>query len=198
MNDVSLPPLKLSCVSVVLFAIVQLMGCGHESSEKLSHLASDVQKNYGISYDVPLKCGGSSAAQTIDIVLESAERLSDFCEKQNVVAASQGYLRCPVGLCQQEYKPGSVAAPTMKFSINNGSSMSGMFGGFGGSSGGSSGSDSVFGKRLYVTLEFNLPLARSPDELACVNPMSSSVQSTILNEITKAALNASSQPCPNP
>jgi hypothetical protein len=182
--------------AVVGLVLVLLAGCGSAALERDSRVNSDFQKTYGMRYDVPLSCGGVSAEQSLEIVLESARRLSDFCEHQNVKAAAAGYVRCPVGLCQQEYKPGSLAAPTLKFSVNNGTSMSSMFGGYGGSSGGSSGSsDSVFGKRIYVSLEFNIPLAKSPDELSCVNPLNSTVQTTILNEIGKAALASKNEPC---
>lgn len=179
-----------------LLVLGALLGCGtaHESGQ--SQIQSEFQKNYGMRFDVPLTCGGVSAEQTLNIVLESARRLSDYCEIQNTKAAAAGYLRCPVGLCQQEYRPGSVAAPTMKFNINNGTSMSSMFGGYGGgSSGGSTGSDSVFGKRIYVSLEFTIPLAKNPDELACVNPLNSTVQTTMLSEIGRAALAAKNEPC---
>lgn len=185
----------LSGTSSVL-VLGALLGCGtaHESGQ--SRVQSEFQKNYGMRFDVPLTCGGVSAEQTLNIVLESARRLSDFCEVQNVKSAAAGYLRCPVGLCQQEYRPGSVAAPTMKFNINNGTSMGSMFGGYGGgSSGGSTGNDSVFGKRIYVSLEFTIPLAKNPDELACVNPLSSTVQTTMLSEIGRAALAAKNEPC---
>lgn len=74
--------------------------------------------------------------------------------------------------------------------------MSSMFGGYSGSGGSGSGSsDGVFGKRIYVSIEFNIPLAKNPDELACVNPLNSTVQTTILNEISKAALAAKNEPC---
>ena len=177
-----------------------LGGCGSEHPEKFSEsrVASSVNRTYGAVFDVPLYCGGNSPAQSLDVVLEAARRLSAFCEEQNLASAKGGYLRCPTGLCQQEYSPGSQAAPTMKFTVSNGSSMSSMFGGYGGSSGGSSGSGSsgsVFGSRVYVTLEFNLPLARTPDVLACVNPLNSSVQTTILSEIGKATLSSKSGPC---
>ncbi|NBW82960.1 hypothetical protein EBR21_14510 [bacterium] len=172
-------------------------GCGRDESVHQSKLSSEFQKTYGARFDVPLTCAGVSASQALDVVLESARRLSDFCEFQNQRAAAGGYLRCPSGLCQQEYRPGSVAAPTLKFSVNNGTSMGSMFGGFGGSGGstGSGSGDSVFGKRIYVSMEFNIPLAKNPDELACVNPLNSTVQTSIMNEITKAALAAKNEPC---
>jgi hypothetical protein len=169
-------------------------GCGGPEALQDSTLSSEFQKTYGIRYDVPLMCGGPSPQQILDVTLESAQRLSDFCEIQNVRAAQAGYLRCPVGLCQQEYQPGSLAAPTLKFSVNNGTSMGSMFGGYGGGSG-DSGSTGVFGKRIYVSMEFNIPLAKSPDQLTCVNPLNSTVQTTILNEIGKAALAAKNDPC---
>ena len=177
-----------------------LAACGLPDNDSGSQWASDFQKTYGIRYDVPLKCGGPSAQQIIDVTLESAQKLSDFCEIQNVRAAQAGFLRCPVGLCQQEYQPGSLAAPTLKFVVNNGTSMSGMFGGYGGgssdsSSGSGSGASAIFGKRIYVTMEFNIPLAKNPDQLSCVNPLNSTVQTTILTEIGKAALAAKNDPC---
>jgi hypothetical protein len=174
-------------------AVFALSGCGSDSPATESKVLSEPQRTYGMMYDVPLYCGGNSASQTLELVIESARRLSEFCELQNVQTAKSGYLRCPTGLCQQEYSPGSKAAPTMKFTVSNGSSMSSMFGGYGGGSGGSS--DSVFGSRIFITLEFNIPLARTPDALACVNPLSASVQSTILNEIGKAALAPKTGPC---
>lgn len=183
------------------FGALALNGCGSEHQDGLlqSRVTSTVQRSYGTVFDVPLYCGGNSPAQSLDVVLEAARRLSAFCEQQNLASAKEGYVRCPTGLCQQEYSPGSKAAPTMKFTVSNGSSMSSMFGGYGGSMGGSSGSSSssssVFGSRIYVTLEFNLPLARSPDVLACVNPLNSSVQTTILGEIGRATLNSKPGPC---
>lgn len=182
------------CGSLFALAVV-VSGCGSDESGHQSQVFSEFQKNYGMRFDVPLKCGGVSAEQALDVVIDSARRLSDFCETQNVRAAAAGYIRCPVGLCQQEYRPGSLAAPSMKFSINNGSSMGSMFGGFGGGSSGSGSSDSVFGKRIYVSLEFTIPLAKSPDELACVNPLNSTVQTAVMTEITKAAMAAKSEPC---
>lgn len=182
--------LLLSAMAAALF----VSGCGREAQETQSRLMNQPQqRTYGMKYDVPLYCGGNSAAQTLELVIDSARRLSEFCELQNVETSKAGYLRCPTGLCQQEYSPGSKAAPTMKFTVSNGSSMSGMFGGYGGGSSGSS--DSVFGSRIYITLEFNIPLARSPDVLACVNPLSASVQSTILSEIGKASLAPKTGPC---
>jgi hypothetical protein len=182
--------------SAVCCVAVVVAGCGSEVVETQSKTLSESQRTYGMMYDIPLYCGGNSAAQTLDLVIESARRLSAFCELQNIETAKDGYLRCPTGLCQQEYSPGSRAAPTMKFTVSNGSSMSSMFGGYGGSGGGSGGSsDSVFGSRIYVTMEFNIPLARTPDVLACVNPLSASVQSSILNEIGKAALAPKTGPC---
>jgi hypothetical protein len=182
--------------SAVCCVAVVVAGCGSEVVETQSKTLSESQRTYGMMYDIPLYCGGNSAAQTLDLVIESARRLSAFCEMQNIETAKGGYLRCPTGLCQQEYSPGAKAAPTMKFTVSNGSSMSSMFGGYGGSGGGSGGSsDSVFGSRIYVTLEFNIPLARTPDVLACVNPLSASVQSSILNEIGKAALAPKTGPC---
>lgn len=174
-----------------------MAGCGTSHHDVGSGLSSEFQKTYGMRFDVPLSCGGVSAEQSLQIVLDSASRLSEFCELQNVRSAAAGYLRCPVGMCQQEYRAGALAAPTMKFTVNNGSSMSSMFGGYGGGSGGSGGSssDSVFGKRLYVSLEFNIPLAKSPDELVCVNPLNQSVQTSLLNEIGRAALAAKNEPC---
>jgi hypothetical protein len=174
--------------------IFLLTACGSPDNFGMSSLRSEFQKTYGIRYDIPLTCGGPSARQILDVTLESAKRLSEFCEEQNVRAAQDGYLRCPVGLCQQEYSPGSVAAPTLKFSVNNGTSMSGMFGGYGGGSG-DSGSTGVFGKKIYVSMEFNIPLAKNPDQLSCVNPMNSTVQTTILTEISKAAMAAKNDPC---
>lgn len=176
--------------------IFSLSGCGPGELSHQGRLASEFQKTYGSRFDVPLTCSGVSPSQALDAVLDSARRLSDFCELQNEKTAAAGYLRCPTGLCQQEYRPGSVAAPTMKFTVNNGSSMSSMFGGYSGSGGSGSGSsDGVFGKRIYVSIEFNIPLAKNPDELACVNPLNSTVQTTILNEISKAALAAKNEPC---
>jgi hypothetical protein len=151
-----------------------------------------------MTFDVPLYCAGNSAAQSLDEVLDAAKKLSAFCEMQNIESQKAGYLRCPTGLCQQEYSPGAKSVPTMKFVVSNGSSMSSMFGGYGGSSGGSggsTGSGSVFGSRIYITLEFNLPLARTPDTLSCVNPLNSSVQTTVLNEIMKASLAPKTGPC---
>jgi len=166
-----------------------LAACGGAGNgeEYLSRLSQSPEKNYGMTFDVPLYCEGTAAAESLDVVLESARRLSAYCEEQNVMSAKNGYLRCPTGLCQQEYTPGSKAVPTMKFTVSNGSSMSSMFGGYGGSSGGSTGGG-VFGSRVYVTLEFTLPLARSADSLSCVNPLNSNVQTTVLNEIAKASL----------
>lgn len=182
----------LSVVGVFLFS-----GCGAGDISADSRLSSEFQKNYGMRFDVPLACGGASADRAIDRVLENAQRMSDFCEVQNVRAAAAGYLRCPPGLCQNAPKPGGMSAPTLKFSINNGTSMSSMFGGFGGgSSGGSgSGSDSVFGKRIYVSMEFMIPLARNPDEITCNNPLSPQVTDTMLIEIGKAALASQNEPC---
>jgi len=186
----------LGFISVACISATAVVGCGNEVGETQSKTLSEPQRTYGLMYDVPLYCGGNSAAQTLDLVIESARRLSAFCELQNIETAKAGYVRCPTGLCQQEYSPGSKAAPTMKFTVSNGSSMSSMFGGYGGGGGGSGGSsDSVFGSRIYITLEFNIPLARTPDVLACVNPLSSSVQSTILSEIGKAALAPKTGPC---
>jgi hypothetical protein len=181
-----------SAATPLLFA-----GCGRDEFTYESRLSSEFQKTYGARFDVPLTCAGVSPSQALDVVLESARRLSDFCEFQNQRSAAAGYLRCPTGLCQQEYRPGSVAAPTLKFTINNGTSMGSMFGGYGGSGGstGSGSGDTIFGRRIYVSMEFNIPLAKSPDELACVNPLNSSVQTTILNEISKAALAAKNEPC---
>jgi hypothetical protein len=180
-----------------LTAVVSISGCGQSENPTDSRINSEFQKNYGMRFDVPLTCGGASADRAIDRVLENAQRLSDFCEAQNVRAGAAGYLRCPPGLCQNTPKPGGMSAPTLKFSINNGDSMSSMFGGFGGgSSGGSgSGSDSVFGKRIYVSMEFMIPLARNPDEITCNNPLSPQVTDTILLEIGKAALAAKNEPC---
>jgi len=173
-----------------------LTGCGDSGAEDnhLSRLNQVPQRNYGMTFDVPLYCEGTSASESLDVVLESARRLSAFCEEQNVMSEKNGYIRCPTGLCQQEYTPGSKAVPTMKFTVSNGSSMSSMFGGYGGSTGGSSGGG-VFGSRVYVTLEFNLPLARSADSLSCVNPLNSNVQTTVLNEIAKASLVSKSPNC---
>ena len=191
-------------LSSLLLPMLQGCGSGLASEAVESRVLGEVQQTYGMTYDVPLYCGGTTATQSLDVVLEAARRLSAFCEQQNIESAKTGYLRCPTGLCQQEYAPGSRPAPTLKFSINNGNSISSMYGGFGsgmgsggsGGSGGSSGSGTVggigavFGSRLYVTLEFNLALTRSPDVLGCVNPLNASVQTTILNEISKAAIAA--------
>jgi hypothetical protein len=173
-----------------------LSACGASTEEARFHSAP--RRNYGMTFDVPLYCTGNTAAQSLDIVLESAKKLSAFCEMQNIESQKAGYLRCPTGLCQQEYSPGGTAVPTMKFTVSNGSSMSSMFGGYGGGSGGSGGSGSsgsVFGSRVYVTLEFNLPLARTPDTLSCVNPLNASVQTTVLNEILKASMAPQTGPC---
>lgn len=192
----NLPSMGMFCL-LCAFLLPMLQGCGSGlASEAVeSRVLEEVQQTYGMTYDVPLYCGGTTATQSLDVVLEAARRLSAFCEQQNIESAKAGYLRCPTGLCQQEYAPGSRPAPTMKFSINNGNSISSMYGGFGGGmgSGGSGtvgGIGAVFGSRLYVTLEFNLTLARTPDVLGCVNPLNASVQTTILNEISKAAIAA--------
>lgn len=188
--------LSFSPALMVVFA-AGMTGCGDSvsSDDGLSHPMQTPQRAYGMTYDVPLYCEGSSAPESLGIVLESARRLSAFCEEQNFMSEKSGYLRCPTGLCQQEYSPGSKAVPTMKFTVSNGSSMSSMFGGYGSSSGGSSGGGGVFGSRVYVTLEFNLPLARTADTLSCVNPLNSTVQTTILNEIAKASLAPRSPNC---
>ena len=198
----SLPLGGAGLLSIILPLMLQ--GCGSEMSSQSteSRLSGDVQRAYGMTYDVPLYCGGTSVAQSLDVVLEGARRLSAFCEQQNVELAKAGNPRCPTGLCQQEFTPGSRPAPTMKFAINNGNSISSVYGGFDGmSSGGSSSSGSiggigaVFGSRLYVTLEFNLSLTRNADTFVCVNPLNSTVQTTILNEITKAAFSAKPGNC---
>jgi hypothetical protein len=190
---------------VIVVSVQFISACGTGTEPQYSRVNSEFQREYGARFDVPLVCGGPTPEQALDVVIDSARRLSDFCETQNA-----GYLRCPVGLCQQEYKPGTVAAPTMTFGINNGTGMSGMFGGFGGSTGGGSTSpggsgtgtgpfgrlyDSVFGPRLYFSFQFTIPLAKSPDQLTCVNPLNSMVQTAILSEIGKAALAAKNGPC---
>lgn len=200
----TLSRLNVRCFSGLVLCVlpsVLLGGCGSstDSVGESSQIKSQVERSYGTIFDVPLYCGGNSPEQSLDVVIEAARRLSLYCEKQNLESAKAGYLRCPTGLCQQEYTPGTKPAPTMKFTVSNGSSMSSMFGGYGGSSGGSGGSSgsagSVFGSRIYITLEFNLALARSPDALSCVNPLNSSVQTTILSEIGKASLSPKSGPC---
>lgn len=183
---------------IFVFAVVFFAAaCGNSAhlQEGDSHVLQTPQRTYGMTYDVPLYCEGTSASEALDRVLESARRLSAFCEEQNVVSEKSGYLRCPTGLCQQEYSPGSKAVPTMKFTVSNGSSMSSMFGGYSSGGGSSGGGGGVFGSRVYVTLEFNLPLARSADSLSCVNPLNSLVQTTVLNEIAKASLAPQSPNC---
>lgn len=186
---------SVQCASLwVGLTVVTSCGGLENGPEHLSQLKQMPQRNYGMTFDVPLYCDGNSASESLDVVLDSARRLSAFCEEQNVMSEKNGYLRCPTGLCQQEYTPGSKAVPTMKFTVSNGSGMSSMFGGYGGSSGGSTGG-AVFGSRVYVTLEFNLPLARSADTLSCVNPLNSNVQTTVLNEIAKASLASKTPNC---
>lgn len=201
---------RSALLCAVVVSVQFLSACGTGTESQYSRVNSEFQKEYGARFDVPLVCGGPTPEQAIEVVIDSARRVSDFCETQNQRASAAGYLRCPVGLCQQEYKPGAAAAPTMTFGVNNGTGMSGMFGGFGGSTGGGGSStggsgtvtgpfgrvyDSVFGPRLYFSFQFTIPLAKSPDQLTCVNPLNSMVQTAILTEIGKAALATKNGPC---
>jgi hypothetical protein len=215
-QTVALPLIRWT---VSLGLVLSMISCGgaEKTEDTQSKLASDVQKKYGVRFDIPLSCGATRADAAVDTVIENARKFGEFCEKQNEMSAARGFMRCPYGLCQTESKPGGVVAPTVKLSINNGTSMGGMFGGFGsygmgsGSSsktgsgsgfpGGGSGSgesDSVFGRRLYVSLELTLPLAKSPDQLTCVNPLSPDVMSSTLKEISKAVLDSKDEPCASP
>lgn len=194
---------KLTCIGFLL-----LVSCGDPGDQTLqtqSHTMSDVNKDYGFEYSVPLSCGTKFNEELTSSTLRSVQMFSDFCELQNKESAKNGYLRCPTGLCQTENKPGGVTTPTATISINNGTSSGGSsFGGFGGGTGfggaggggiigggGLSDKTPVFGKRVYVSLSLTLALARNPDQLTCVNPL----RPDAINLVLKTVIEKTAKDC---
>ena len=124
----------------------------------------------------------ASTEQLIDNVIYASTRIGQACEQQNIEMKAKGYDRCPTNTCLSSFEVGGLQAPVMDIKIQNGTGSSS----FGYSSYSSTtGTSRRNADLIFVTVGMKFSLAKDPDKIICVNPLSPSSIDRVQQEIVK-------------
>lgn len=180
---------KLSFAAILALAV----SCGDASISQLEstrqHEPIDDPNALKSEFSVEETCAKKRTVALVEEVLLAAELIGKSCEKQNVLNAQNGYVRCPINSCMNSYENGGLQAPSMEITITNSESSSSFS--FGSSSALSSGGRGA-GDQLYFTVTLKVNLTKDPDKIICVNPISPSSLDKVMDEIILLNRNNSS------
>ena len=172
----------------VLLIYITVLSCGSEE-KNLGDVTNYYIDEIGngstrLTFDSGInKCSIETTDQLVDKTITAAEKIGQACERQNENMAENGYRRCPTNTCMSTHEKGGMTAPSMEITISN-SSRSSSFG-YGSFSSYSGTASSNTGNKVYVTVTMKINLAKNPDKITCINPLSPNSIDRVIEEVLK-------------
>lgn len=180
--------LKFSSLALVYLPLVSFGQVDNLSSMNFfENDPTDLVEDFEIDAD---GCMVNYTDQLVNSVIYAAERISLACERQNIAMKENGYERCPTNSCMSTHEIGGLQAPSMEIKLSNSSGSSS----FGYSSySRTSSTSSRNTTNIFVTVTLKMNLAKDPDKILCVNPLSPASIDKVLGEVIN--LNSTTNAC---
>jgi hypothetical protein len=170
-------------VTLSILAIPFLIACGSDLSSSSLYSSQESKVEYVVDSDISA-CNKKLTNELVDSVIYASEKIGEACEKQNKNMNDNGYRRCPTNTCMSVHQKGGMQAPSMEIKVSNHSGSSSFgYGSFGSSYSRGSTSTGTNLDKVYITVSLKMNLAKDPDQISCINPLSPQSVDRVMQEV---------------